>query len=336
MTGRDYGDDVNDGEWTPEQLTYNPGAFLTPGREETPTYDLYGSQESKDEYNDYFRSRKDSGDNSNWQQNAYDSILDELEDVYELYGWDKYAADNFLGQHWGSIQPNIEYWLLNQPEAIQVRDGFLAEGGHAPSGYEILRSAGGWQRLMDQVRQQLIMANPNLSGLLGNKNLGPSRPGGGGRSGPSAEDIRNSYDIDQLSDQINEMSRGLLLEENPNARAMASSYVDVMVKSRRQKKVDFATFVRSEIEETDRYKSIYANKPDHLAAEEYMTPYITAAHQMARPNAAPSIAIGGAQFGASGSQFAARLQRTNSNVTSSRFVNELEGRLTSLKDVFKG
>jgi hypothetical protein len=160
--------------------------------------------------------------------------------------------------------------------------------------------------------------------------------GGGGARGPTAQDIRNQFDIKELANMVNDMNRQLVFEEHPNAMALASQYVDAVVATKGEKKMDFATFVEEKIKATSRFKTIYRQKPEHLSAAEYMSPYLQAASGVMRPDAAADTAIGGAQFGASPEAFKDRLMRSNEVRTSAPFIQGLENRMSELKQVFKG
>ena len=115
---------------------------------------------------------------------------------------------------------------------------------------------------------------------------------------------------------------------------MARSYVDAIVASKAEKKIDFRTFIRTKAMATDRFASIFVNKPSSQSAEQYLAPYHAAAMQAASPEDAAGIAIGGAQFGADSSTFAARLQRENND--DAPYINQLQDRMRNLNQVFKG
>ncbi len=159
---------------------------------------------------------------------------------------------------------------------------------------------------------------------------------GRGRSGPSAQDIRNQFDIEELSVAVDDMSRMLVFEPHRGAKALARQYVDLIVKGKGEVNVDFETFIRSDIAKTARFKSIYRQKPDSLKAEQYMAPFFQAARQVARPGEAADLAIEGAQVGADPLTFSNRLARTDAVTGSAPFINALQGRLEGLNQIFKG
>ncbi len=168
----------------------------------------------------------------------------------------------------------------------------------------------------------------------------PRDSGGGsgrrGASGPTAQDIRNQFDIEELSSSVNDMSRMLVFEPHRGAKALAREYVELIVKGKGEVNVDFETFIRADIAKTARFKSIYRNKPEALKAEQYMAPFFQAARSVARPDEAADLAIGGAQFGADPASFSQRLARTDAVTGSAPFINNLEARLGDLNEIFKG
>jgi len=160
--------------------------------------------------------------------------------------------------------------------------------------------------------------------------------GGGGRRGPTAQDIRNQFDIEELANAVDDMSRSLVFEPHKNSKALAREYVEAIVKSKGEKKPDFATYVEGKIENTSRFKAIYKNKPASVSARQYIAPYFQQASSVARPGDAADVAIGGAQFGATAEQFRSRLAREDSVTGSAPFISNLEGRLGELNSIFKG
>lgn len=160
--------------------------------------------------------------------------------------------------------------------------------------------------------------------------------GGGGSSAPTPGEIRNQFDLDQLADQVSSIWRTLVLEDAPDPRGLASEYVEAIVATGGEKALDFATFVKNRARQTLRYQSIYAEKPEAMSEEAFLQPYFNSAQQVLRPVNAAGVAVGGAQFGASAGAFADRLRRSNEHRTSSNFINELQGRLENLNEVFKG
>lgn len=180
-----------------------------------------------------------------------------------------------------------------------------------------------------------------MGGLMGAQ-LSPASPkssggrGRGGPRGPTDQDIRNKFDIEELTRSVDDLNRMLVFEPNDNSKKIARDYVELVVRGKGEKKIDFENFVRTKIEATSRFKSIYRNKPKALRAEQYMAPFYQQAASVTSGDEAAELAIGGAQFGASAQQFQARLGRTDAVITSAPYVNQIQGRLEELNQVFKG
>ncbi len=192
-----------------------------------------------------------------------------------------------------------------------------------------------------QGMEEMVAWAMNWMGGKVGMDLQPFVEGGGGGRGSgartlTAEEIRNMFDLDELAKAVNDMNRGLVLEDHNDAKGLARKYVDAIVATGAEKEIDFETFVRNKIEATARFKNIYKRKPESVSAEAYMAPYLQAAMQMASPGEAAAIAIGGAQFGASAESFRQRLNRTDNVTGSSPFINALEGRMNNLNAVLRG
>jgi hypothetical protein len=170
--------------------------------------------------------------------------------------------------------------------------------------------------------------------------LGQGGGGGGGRRGPSAQDIRNQFDVEELTDFVTTIGRGLLVEEIPNARQIATQYIEEQVRHKGQKEIDFQTFVTTRLEKTGRYKQLYRNKPDGMDPATYLAPYVAAAQQAlgggTDTNEYGDVVAGGAALGANAQSFAARLRRTDKMRNTAGFIGSVEGRMSRLSDVLRG
>lgn len=164
----------------------------------------------------------------------------------------------------------------------------------------------------------------------------PNRKGSGsGRRGPTAAEIRASFDLDLLTNRANELWQTLVLEDNAQARAQAKAYVEAIVRNPEQK-LDFDTFIEEQAKKTARFGSIYRNLPNGMNPRQYMAPYIAMASQFAAPGEVNDLAIGGAQFGADPAAFRARLGRTDAVTSSAPFIQGLENRMRDLSGVLRG
>ena len=251
--------------------------------------------------------------------------------------WDELGG--FLDFVWGEADQTRSKWLgvvdrFGDANGFTWREGDLKQqmGAHyytqTQEGFMELT-----QRVWDFYNQRTSV---DLGEYPTGDITGGSRRGGGGRSGPTEADIRGQFDLDELAEVAANIWRGMLLTDDADTRGMAKAYVDAIVSSKGKKHIDFTEFVRGRAKQTDRYASIYRNKPDSLAEEQYLAPYFQSAMRVVRPGEADEIAIGGAQFGASSEAFAARLRRSEAATSSAPFINELQDRLSDLNRLFKG
>jgi hypothetical protein len=162
-----------------------------------------------------------------------------------------------------------------------------------------------------------------------------ARSSGGGRRGPTAQEIRAQFDVDQLTETVSNMYRAYLLTDSPQARSVASAYVEAVVKNPDQK-LDFETFVLKRIRGEARHKQLYKNKPDNVDELNYMQPYVQSASRWLRPKNVADVAAGGAQFGADQGAFEGRIGRSAEVTSSSPFINAMEQRVSSLGKVLRG
>lgn len=166
---------------------------------------------------------------------------------------------------------------------------------------------------------------------------GSGRRGSSGRRRPSAAEIRAQFDVDELTDVVNQMSRAFLVEEADDARAIAKSYVDAIVGNPEQK-LDFETFARKRLLAKPKAKVIYQNKPEGLSEEQFLQPFVQAAQQRIGPGFGDQlqrVATGGARLGASPQAFQQRLERTRQVQTSTPFLSKLGERMNNFAGVLR-
>lgn len=161
------------------------------------------------------------------------------------------------------------------------------------------------------------------------------RGGTGGFKAPTAEQIRQNFDVDAMAREYSDTYRGLLLDEPRDARSVAKAYVETIVKSPDQR-LDWKNFMRSQIEKEPRYAAIYANKPRGMSPEQYLFPYIDAASAVLRPRDVTAAATNAAQLGASQQSFQENMARSNAVTTSAPFITNFESRMQALKGVLRG
>jgi hypothetical protein len=137
---------------------------------------------------------------------------------------------------------------------------------------------------------------------------------------------------------VNDMARGLILDDLPNARNIAKSFVELIVANPEQNR-DFETYVRSRILETPRAKTIYARKPESISHEQFLQPYVQAFMQQAGPGFGDQLAetaIGGARLHASPQAYQARLDKTRQVQSGAPFLQNLRDHLLGLKGGLSG
>jgi hypothetical protein len=164
--------------------------------------------------------------------------------------------------------------------------------------------------------------------------------GGGGRRAPTPAEIRQQFDVDALANNVNDIWRAYMVEEAPAARAIAAAYVEAIVSTGGEQKIDFQTFVRKEMQKTGRWQTLYKGKPEGMDELQHLAPYI-AATQQAIGSAGGTGRLGqavleGAALGATSEQFANKLAFENEVQESSSFITALESRLGQLNGILRG
>lgn len=276
-------------------------------------------------------------------ENVAEQIFRELVIAGNGFGYSPLSMQQFFAGNWTN---DGALGLIDQilQEAEHAREAHLRDqsefnvGAGTPreelGSQFYVRTIEGFNELTRRVWDWFNQKAPVDLGAFGSNTIssGGSRRGS---SGPSAEDIRGQFDIEELAEAAKNIWRGLLLDDDLDARGFARSYVDAIVAGKGKKKIDFTEFIRGKAKATSRYASIYKNKPESLSEEQYLAPYFQSAQQVAAPGRAAEIAIGGAQFGADAATFAARLRRDEAATGSAPFIEELQGRLTDLNRLFR-
>ncbi len=254
-----------------------------------------------------------------WQEAVVDVIEADMKSVADQLGLDK----NYLTG-----------WLAaNQLEMLRYLETTLDPTARIGMGAINPTGAGGLAELINRARSWVGWYFPGFRDavLLDKPTSGP------GRRGPSAADIRASFDLDQLTSTVNQMAQALILDTMPNASAVAKSYIDAIVANPSQN-LDFETFARDRILETARAKTIYKNKPDAITEEQFLQPYVQAFMQRAGPGFGDQLATtatAGARLGASPDAFQARLDRTRQVQTGAPFLANLGRRLSNFGQVLR-
>lgn len=270
-------------------------------------------------------------DNLGWTDMITTVIGNEFVAAMEALGYDKYTALNTFGSYLPKLFNDIDVELFQgKPKSAFASQIYLA-------GFDFLTgTAQGNKALLDFARNWVQLRNPATQGVW---QVGAGKKGGGGGSGRgiTPQDIRNKFDLDQLAARAQALNRTFLLTELDDPRALARQYVDAVVATMGEKAIDFDEFVKGKIRQTGRYASIYRNKPKAMSEEQYLQPYYnTAVQVLGATDEAANIAIGGAQFRASGQSYQARLQRTASVQASAPFITALEQRMRGVSKVLRG
>ena len=259
-----------------------------------------------------------------WLDNLFKQMLGELKATGDAMGEDPYIMGSFLETNWEGLKTYLDETL------------FAANPGVAPEillqDRSTLLQASMGARLYLQSKWSDLGANWNA-----NTSSGGRSGGGGGRSSlPTEQEIRQQFDVDQLAAQAQNTWRGILFDELEDPRTLARSYIDAVVKSGAQQKIDFQTFVETKATSTARYAAIYKSKPEGMTRAQFIQPYMQAAQQVIGANdQAVSSGLTGAMTGASADSFQAQLNRTDAVTGSTNFINGMEARLTDLRKVFR-
>jgi hypothetical protein len=163
---------------------------------------------------------------------------------------------------------------------------------------------------------------------------GSGRGGGGGGGG--GRTTAQMFDIDQLADRINETWRLYTLADAPNAKDLARQYVQTVAGNPAQA-LDFATWAKRRVLESPDAKFLFRNKPSGVSEEDYMRFYASNVFGVLGPTGdAPTVARNAAAFGASPDSLEGRLRFHPTVAKSSKFIDRIENRYRSLRDVLGG
>lgn len=262
-----------------------------------------------------------------WQDDVLDYVEGQLMAWVNRKGLDPASWGAWYKSIRGDmLQYTYNEWYLPSANTLDLPGGWLnTEGGRKTLG----KAAWSWLQNQDQTKS----IDPSSGGSY----YGPppvrggGGGGGGGRKGPTMAD----FDIDQLTEGVQNMWRAYLLTDNDNARNIAEEYAGAII-ANPDKKLDFTTYVLNKIRATNRHKAIYKDKPEHLEERDYMSNYLQTARQFLRPDNADDVAIYGAQMGADPTAFGGLIGNQREVRNSSPWINKFESRLTELKGIFRG
>ena len=267
------------------------------------------------------------GQSFDWQTKFRTDVVSAIEKWADTLGYDKQALDPFVRDN---IDGAIRY-IVDNKYAPDPRDRISTGKSRAPM------SLGEYQKLWNAglTYFSMLVGYP----LMDEAPTGTGRRGSSGPSGPTAQDIRNQFDLDELTEAATNMWRSYLVEEPTEARNIAKSYVDAVVSTMGEEKLDFNTFVLNKIKGSTRYDLVYQNKPEGVSELQYIQPFLQSAAAVMGSNnqeALSDVVGGGAALGASSADFRGRLQRTRGNQQSTGFITNLENQMRNVKGVLQG
>lgn len=310
----------------------------TPDPESSGGYKAPPSTEEEEaEFTPYSTGREPLSE-FDWRAKFRTDIVSQAEKWAESLGVSKFALDALVRDNIDRALNYITQSVVlpkNTSTTVNLGDGVLEQ-----------RSTGLWQPESPQDWQQVwnagVMFYSALAGVdLAGISSGRGRGSGSGSRGPTAEDIRNMFDEDELTSSVEALWGAHLLEDTKKARSIAKNYINAIVKSGGKKEIDFKTYVTSQMEKEARWQLIYQNKPEGVEPLQYAQKY----YQMAQAavgggqgnkQLVGNLAAGGAALGASADAFAGRLARTDAQRNSKGFINGLEETVRGVKNVLRG
>jgi hypothetical protein len=261
----------------------------------------------------------------------------EYEDRYQFYQAPvadvmEYEMETWLKQH--NLNPIFaSQWLdRNQSGLNHYLDPIVRMDVIDPQNPEP-----GFQVILELARRWIESHSELFKGFADATLSNQARSGGGGRRGPTAAEIRQSFDMNQLTDRVRQLWRAYLVEEPSKPFDVAKSYVDSIVRNPEQK-VDFDTYVKSIMFGTSMGKRLYKNKPAGMTEEDYMAPYAAIASQVlggSQGTTYRDTVQGGMALASDPNAYRARLDRTDAVMNSTPFFNKLGQRISGLRDIFK-
>jgi len=194
---------------------------------------------------------------------------------------------------------------------------------------------------LDLLQKQATTIMDQFMGIDSAQLINGGRSGGGGGyrgpTGQTPEQIRNQFDVDALATSANDIWRSRLVAEAPNARALASSYVEAIVASGGEKQIDFQEYVLKAARKTPRWGLLYGDKPPGVDEMQYLAPYVAAAQRaIGGQGDVGQAVLEGAGLGATTQDFAGKLQFQDTVQESSGFINDLEARMSGISNLLRG
>jgi len=314
--------------------TMSPSMRGAPGSDESTGDITFGNSDDKPDDDKSQSQRVDPvwgtiNNPGKWLRDLNNTLWKEMSEIGDAYGMSPMEVNRLFQQHIGGLNDQLVNHFM--PTAANYAAGY----GTTPVSFYTETKAGA-EYLADYGRRWL---EGKISGLDFSVDLpgpGSGRTGSRGSAGPTAEDIRAAYDLDELAKGANTLWQGWLLEDAQDPRGMARAYVDAIVSTGGKQKIDFTEFIRGRAKDTSRWASVYGRKPESMTEEQFLQPYFQAASQLINPRDAANVAIQGAQFGASAQQFNERLKREDSVTGSAPFINSMQEKMGAVSGILKG
>lgn len=285
-------------------------------------------------------------DSNDWRVKLQTQLAADIRKFAEDAGYPAFTMESWLRDQMDTLQKYLEPFVLT-PEALHDISVGTPEGAGAisPTAVKLPFYNGlanphipeGLNAIYDMAKNWIGQTFPGFVGAA------PSGGGGGGGGGgarqPTPGEIRQQFDLNMLTDQVQTMARQFLVEDIPDPRSIASAYVDAIVSSGGKQKIDFSTFVEGRLLKTARAAQVYRNKPEGIDHLQYIQPYAQAALGALGGNRGAGISqvVGeGAALGAAPGAFAERLKREDAVRNQSGFINGIEKRMSGISKVLRG
>lgn len=294
-------------------------------------------------------------ENQDWRTDLRTELAKHMRSFAKDLGQPEFVFNNWIKEHFdeGLSYLFAQGWIATDSDFLTSDDVLIPGGGALTIGDlgdqqfdELSRtpfikgkanpySTEGLTRIFEMSLMWIDSQIPGF-GQWRTSSAAPAGTGSRGPSGPSAQDIRNSMDEDQLTNGVTDLWRAYLLDEPEDARRVARDYIDKIVSTKGAVEIDFKTFVLEKMKKTGRYQSLYANKEPGKDELQHLQPYVASAQAALGGQGTMDVAAQGAKLGASSQGFSARLQREDAVRNSQGFIGGLEQRVRGVKDVLRG
>jgi hypothetical protein len=255
-----------------------------------------------------------------WQDQLFDTMISQTRALAKEGGMNADMAEAYVRISWGGLLDYIGKDIFGRAQVSLYGDANLT----------MTNTAEGLQKLAGIGMNWIAARIPGFSGLT---------IGGGGARGPTSAEIRQSFDVGQLAGRAGDLWRGYLVEEPQDARGLARAYVDAVVRSGAEQKIDFDTFVVDRIKATPRYAVMSKNKPKGMDYMNYIAPFVGSAQEILGGNQGrggiSQVVMSAAGLGSDPQSFRERLKRSDTVTGSSGYINSLTEKTSGISRVLK-